>query len=177
MFQGYNSTVECSTVDFSTIALNVHKTALGGGGLDFNKFNLFFRCGREYGRFMTKDLGINYTEYNICAFLYFYPDAPQDLISKSYMLDKTTVAKSLQVLEQRGLITRSVNPQNRRQNLINLTDIGKDLIKDAVHIYDDWVEKVSGSLTAREQQQFDAVLDKMLKAAMTLKEQTEHGTN
>lgn len=145
--------------------------------MDFNKFNLFFRCGREYGRLMTKDLGINYTEYNICVFLYFYPDAPQDLISKSYMLDKTTVAKSLQILEQRGLITRSVNPQNRRQNLINLTEDGAGLIKDALYVYDDWVEKVSGSLTAREQQQFDAMLDKMLRSAMELKEQTENSTN
>ena len=145
--------------------------------MDFNKFNLFFRCGREYGRLMTKDLGVNDTEYMICVFLYFYPNAPQDLISKSHMLDKTTVAKSLRSLQQRGLITSSVNPENRRQKLINLTSIGKDLIKDAVHIYDDWVEKVSGSLTTEEQQQFESILDKLLKSAMELKAQTEKEVN
>ena len=140
--------------------------------MDFNKFNLFFRCGRDYGRIMTKDLGVNDTEYTICAFLYFYKDAPQDMISKSYMLDKTTVAKALQSLQQRGLITRSVNPDNRRQNFINLTDAGKDLIKDALFVYDDWVKTVSSSLTDEEQEQFEAIMDKLLKSAMDLKEQS-----
>ena len=58
--------------------------------MDFNKLNIFFRCGKEYGRNAIKDLGINDTEYTICSFLYFYKDAPQDLICKSYMIDKTT---------------------------------------------------------------------------------------
>ncbi len=141
--------------------------------LDFNKFNLFFRCGRDYGRSIIKNLGINDTEYTICAFLYFYPDAPQDMISKSYMLDKTTVTKSLTSLEQRGLIIKSVNPANRRQNLINLTDAGKDLIKDAVNVYDDWVEKVTGSLTDTEQKQFESIMEKLLSTAMRLKEDAE----
>ncbi len=141
--------------------------------MDFNKFTLLFRCGREYGRFMTKDLGVNDTEYTICAFLYFYPNAPQDLISKSYMLDKTTVAKAIQTLDNKGLITREVNPANRRQNLLNLTEQGKDVIKDAVNVYDEWVEKVSESLTKEEQKQFDTLLSKMLDSAMALKEETE----
>lgn len=141
--------------------------------MDFNKFTLFFRCGREYGRAVTKDLGVNDTEYTICAFANFYPNAPQDLISKSYMLDKTTVAKSLQSLEQRGLITRTVNPENRRQNLINLTDAGKDLIKDSANVYNDWVDKVSEALTEKEQEQFDKMLTKLLDEAMRLKDEAE----
>ncbi len=139
--------------------------------MDFNKFTLFFRCGREYGRAVTKDLGVNDTEYTICAFLNFYPDAPQELISKSYMLDKTTVAKALQSLEQRGLITRAVNPKNRRQNLINLTAAGKELIKDSANVYDDWVEKVSKALSEDEQATFEAMLDKLLAEAMRLKDE------
>ncbi|MBQ0013854.1 MAG: MarR family transcriptional regulator [Oscillospiraceae bacterium] len=142
--------------------------------MDFNKFTLFFRCGREYGRAVTKDLGVNDTEYTICAFLNFYPNAPQELISKSYMLDKTTVAKALQSLEQRGLITREVNPENRRQNLINLTDAGKDLIKDSANVYDDWVEKVSKALSDDEQAAFESMLDKLLQEAMRLKDEAEN---
>lgn len=145
--------------------------------MDFNKFTLLFRCGREYGRLMTKDLGVNDTEYTICAFLYFYPNAPQDLISKSYMLDKTTVAKAIQTLDNKGFIIREVNPDNRRQNLLNLTEKGKDVIGDAVYIFDDWVEKVSESLTKEEQKQFDILLDKMLKSAIALKEETEKNVN
>ncbi|MCQ2460897.1 MAG: MarR family transcriptional regulator [Clostridia bacterium] len=139
--------------------------------MEFNKFTLLFRCGRDYGRLVTKDLGVNDTEYTICSFLNFYPNAPQDMISKSYMLDKTTVAKALVSLETKGLITREVNPNNRRQNLINLTDAGRDLIKDAVNVYDDWVNKVSSALSADEQKQFEALLDKMLDEAMSLKEE------
>lgn len=143
--------------------------------MDFNKFNLFFRYGRDYGRSIIKDLGINDTEYTICCFLYFYSDAPQEMLSKSYMLDKTTVTKSLKALELRGLITRTVNPDNRRQNLINLTAEGKELIKDAVNIYDDWVLEVTKALTETEQAQFEDILDKLLAEAIRLKSDTEQG--
>ena len=140
--------------------------------MDFNKLNIFFRCGKEYGRNAIKDLGINDTEYTICSFLYFYKDAPQDLICKSYMIDKTTVTKALHSLEERGLITRTVNPENRRQNLINLTSDGKDLIKDVVNVYDDWVSEVVTSLSEDEQKQFEMIMDKLLKKATDLKDET-----
>ena len=125
--------------------------------MDFNKLNIFFRCGKEYGRNAIKDLGINDTEYTICSFLYFYKDAPQDLICKSYMIDKTTV---------------TVNPENRRQNHINLTNDGKDLIKDVVNVYDDWVSEVVTSLNEDEQKQFEIIMDKLLKKATDLKDET-----
>lgn len=140
--------------------------------MDFNKLNIFFRCGKEYGRNAIKDLGINDTEYTICSFLYFYKDAPQDLICKSYMIDKTTVTKALHSMEERGLITRTVNPENRRQNLINLTKDGKDLIKDVVNVYDDWVSEVVTSLNEDEQKQFEIIMDKLLKKATDLKDET-----
>lgn len=140
--------------------------------MDFNKLNIFFRCGKEYGRNAIKDLGINDTEYTICSFLYFYKDAPQDLICKSYMIDKTTVTKALHSMEERGLITRTVNPENRRQNLINLTKDGKDLIKDVVNVYDDWVSEVVTSLNEDEQKQFEIIMDKLLKKATDLKDKT-----
>lgn len=140
--------------------------------MDFNKLNIFFRCGKEYGRNAIKDLGINDTEYTICSFLYFYKDAPQDLICKSYMIDKTTVTKALHSMEERGLITRTVNPENRRQNLINLTSDGKDLIKDVVNVYDDWVSEVVTSLSEDEQKQFEMIMDKLLKKATDLKDET-----
>ena len=140
--------------------------------MDFNKMNIFFRCGKEYGRNAIKDLGINDTEYTICSFLYFYKDAPQDLICKSYMIDKTTVTKALHSMEERGLITRTVNPENRRQNLINLTNDGKDLIKDVVNVYDEWVSKVAASLDEDEQKQFEIIMNKLLTKAKELKDET-----
>lgn len=140
--------------------------------MDFNKLNIFFRCGKEYGRNAIKDLGINDTEYTICSFLYFYKDAPQELICKSYMLDKTTVTKALSSMEERGLITRTVNPENRRQKLINLTNDGKDLIKDVVNVYDDWVCEVVTSLNESEKKEFEAIMDKLLAKAMQMKDET-----
>lgn len=140
--------------------------------MDFNKLNIFFRCGKEYGRNAIKDLGINDTEYTICSFLYFYKDAPQELICKSYMLDKTTVTKALSSMEERGLITRTVNPENRRQKLINLTNDGKDLIKNVVNVYDDWVCEVVTSLSESEKKEFESIMDKLLTKAMQMKDET-----
>lgn len=137
--------------------------------MDFNKFNLLFRYGRDYGRESVKGIGVNDTEYNICVFLNFYGEASQDMIAKSYAFDKTTVAKALVSLEHRNLITRKVNPKNRRQNIIAITNEGRELIKDAIHIYDDWTNEIAKKLTEEEQRNFEKYLDKLLAGAEELK--------
>jgi DNA-binding MarR family transcriptional regulator len=122
---------------------------------------------------MLRGTGVNDTEYNICCFLNFYGDASQDMIAKSYAFDKSTVAKALLSLEKRGLITRKTDPANRRRNIISITDKGREQIKDAVGIYDDWVKSISSSLSDAEQIEFERLTGKLLEKAKELKGETK----
>ncbi len=139
--------------------------------MDFNSISLLSQFAKEYGHARIREAGVTDTEHKICTFLYFHSGSYQDLIANALMLDKTTVAKALVSLETRGLILRSQNPANRRKNILTITDEGKAAIADIVHIYDEWLMRISACLSPEEQQRFDEYCSRLLAAAKKISEE------
>ncbi|HZW49086.1 MAG TPA: MarR family transcriptional regulator [Bacillota bacterium] len=105
--------------------------------MNYQTINQISKYAKEYGHSKIRDAGVSDTEHKICTFLYFHNDVSQDMVAKALMLDKTTLAKALISLEERGLILRIQNPANRRENILNITKDGKATIADIVNIYRD----------------------------------------
>ena len=51
-------------------------------------------------------------------------------------MDRTTLTAALKPLERRGLVTVTVDPQDRRGRLLALTDAGQDVLLAAVPIWE-----------------------------------------
>ena len=62
----------------------------------------------------------------------------QEAISKRYMIDKGMVAKTLSKLEEKGFIIREQNPDNKRENLISLTEKGVFILDNIHSTLDEW---------------------------------------
>lgn len=61
----------------------------------------------------------------------------------SQMLDK---------LVQQGLVDRSVNPEDRRQKRLELTQQGKKVIRTSIDARQAWIDEVADSLTPSERE-------------------------
>ena len=133
--------------------------------MNFSNLNLLLRYAKEYGHGQLKQVGVTDTEHIICAFLFGHSQSSQDDVADALRLDKTTVARALLSLEKKGYITRTPNPDNRRKNILFLTEVGKSNISHIVDIHDEWLSKISSALTADEQVQFDGYCKKLLSAA------------
>lgn len=133
--------------------------------MDFNTISLLLKYAKKYVNTKIREAGVSDTEHNICTFLYFHRDSYQDMIANSLMLDKTTVAKAILSLEERGLITRMQNPDNRRKNILNITDAGKQTIADVLGVYDDWLENVESCLSNEEKEHFRDYCVRLLEKA------------
>ena len=59
-------------------------------------------------------------------------------------MDRTTLTAALKPLERRGLVTISVDPQDRRGRLLALTDAGQTALRAAVPIW----ERTHGEIEA-----------------------------
>ena len=133
--------------------------------MDFNTISLLIKFAKGYGHAKIREVGVSDTEHQICTFLYFHSDAYQDMIANSLMLDKTTVAKAILSLEERGLIKKMENPDNRRKNILNITESGKKTIGDVVGIYDEWLEYLESCLSKEEKEQFCDYCGRLLEKA------------
>ncbi len=141
--------------------------------MNFNSISLLSKYAKEYGHARIREAGVTDTEHKICTFLYFHNDVYQDMIANTLMLDKTTVAKALVSLEVRGLILRVQNPENRRKNLLSITEAGKATIADIVGIYDEWLSQISACLSFEEQLQFDEYCHRLLETAKKINEKKQ----
>lgn len=133
--------------------------------MDFNTISLLLKYAKGYGHAKIREAGVSDTEHKICAFLYFHSDAYQDMIANSLMMDKTTIAKAILSLEERGLIKRIQNPDNRRKNILNITHAGKEKISDVVDVYDEWLEDIESCLADEEKEQFHDYCKRLLEKA------------
>jgi DNA-binding MarR family transcriptional regulator len=61
-----------------------------------------------------------------------------------------TIAKALRKLEDKNMIQRSPNPDNRRQNLISLTDTGLSIAEEFNNLDEKWEKDVFEGLTSDE---------------------------
>ena len=84
------------------------------------------------------DFGITANEVVILSYLYANNGPRQEDISEYFMLDKGTIAKTVQKLEKKGLIERSVNESDQREKVITLTEKGlcvRDVSTNLVRIW------------------------------------------
>lgn len=138
--------------------------------MNFNKFNMLLRLGREFGHDKIRNAGFSDTEHAICTFLSFHDQVSQDTIAAALLIDKTTVAKALRNMERKALITRQLNEQNRRQNIIRITDAGRSSVANHIDIYDQWLDTVCACLDENEQRQFDAYFDRIVAQALKMRQ-------
>lgn len=80
---------------------------------------------------------------------YKSPKTQQD-IAKRLNMNDGTIAKALRKLEDKNLIKRSPNPDNRRQNLIGLTDDGLKIAEEFRNLNEKWEKEVFKGLTSDE---------------------------
>lgn len=139
--------------------------------MQFSKLSMLIKLGKEFGHEQIRDAGFSDTEHAICTFLCFHDQVSQDMIANALMLDKTTVAKALSAMEAKGLVARAQDGQNRRKNIIRVTETGKTSVSASMHIYDAWFSEVCACLDESEQQQLERSIGKMIESALRLREQ------
>ena len=85
----------------------------------------------------------------LCIYDFKSPRTQQD-IAKRLNMNDGTIARSLRKLEDKNLIERIQNPDNRRQNLISLTDKGLKIAEEYNNLDEKWEKEVFKGLTSNE---------------------------
>ena len=126
-----------------------------------SNLSIIVRGSQVYSTRKLNDYEINSAEEYILMYLMGHSDANQDAIAKFFMLDKGSVARSLQKLESKGFISRKVNDENQREKVITLTKKAlnlKDVLSDLLV---DWRKEMYDGLTADEINAFEKTVEKV----------------
>lgn len=75
------------------------------------------------------ELGFSPTQYSALAFAHIEPGIHQNVLGERIALDRSSVTKCLEGLENRGFIRREVDPKDKRARLLHITPEGEEMLK------------------------------------------------
>lgn len=87
---------------------------------------------RAEGESLRQEFGLENGDIGVLAVVAANPGVTQNDLAASLVLKKSAVTRVVQRLEERGLLSRRRSPQDRRANLLTLTEAGATLT-EAVH--------------------------------------------
>lgn len=104
-----------------------------------------------------EDLGINASQLHLLFEISHQKNINQEKISQRCNINKGAVARSIKKLEEKELITREIDDNNRRQNIVSLTGKGEETLNGCIDLLKKWEDEVSA----------DSIIEKeLLKKAL-----------
>lgn len=112
---------------------------------------------RVYGR----DFGISPPEWRVLVWLMQFDELTARDISGYASVDKATVSRAVQRLEERGLLARAPLPEDQRVQLLSLTARGDELMSELLPRVFDWEVRLLAPLSAHDHRDLLSLLDKL----------------
>lgn len=105
--------------------------------------------------------GLSIPAWRVIATLGQYDDRTARDIAAHGVMHKSTVSRAVSALEQRGLIARRPNQDDRREELLELTPEGRDIYEALAPQALAFEERFISVLTEEEQQILAALIDRL----------------
>jgi len=127
------------------------------------------RSMRGWGHY-AKSTGLSMPQFSVLMQLHHKGACGMSAISERFEVTPAAASQLVDKLVQSGLIQRVEDPNDRRAKLLNLTDKGRDLIRQGIEERYRWVEELAGKLTAEERAQISDALNIMTRAAQEVEQ-------
>ncbi|HUH87122.1 MAG TPA: MarR family winged helix-turn-helix transcriptional regulator [Pusillimonas sp.] len=111
------------------------------------------------------ELGAKLTpiQYAVLRTLVEYPGVDQVTLAGLVAIDTSTAASVAIRLEEKKLLVRYLDPNNRRQRALYVTDAGQELLQSTVPGISRLHHRIFEGFSAQEQEQFMVLLNKLVQ--------------
>jgi DNA-binding MarR family transcriptional regulator len=87
--------------------------------------------------------------------------AGQNELAQAVEVDEPSVTRSIQRLERKGLVRRSMDPTDARRRVVELTPAGNALIPKLRRVYVNFADQAAGVEGSKERKQLMKMLDEV----------------
>jgi MarR family transcriptional regulator, lower aerobic nicotinate degradation pathway regulator len=114
--------------------------------------------------FEAKAAGLRSYHYRLLAALEEHGAASQADLGRGTGIDRSDVTAAVNELESRHLVRRSVDPQDRRRNIVAITPAGRRQLGVLDRVIAEVQEQVLAPLSATERRQFLKLIRRLAEA-------------
>lgn len=108
--------------------------------------------------------GLTIGQYSALAALYYVPSMSMNKLAKRLEMDRTTLTRSLAILERESLISIEPDPEDTRVRAISITSTGLQKLIEAFPLWETAQEAMASMLGARPLKEFRAELDQSIES-------------
>ena len=112
-------------------------------------------------------------QYSFILAICHHPGRSQEEIAHELCLNKSTVARALTCLEERGYITRTPQPNDKRQLSVYPTEKMLTILPEVKRVSDEWMTLLSEGIGEDELAVFNSVLERMQTKARKITEEQD----
>lgn len=127
--------------------------------------NSISRCQSTYRSAKFVADGICANHHAFILIISRNPGYSQEDITREICLNKSTVARTLNHLESCGYITRTPNPEDKRQFLVYPTEKMLEMLPSISAVSREWNDLITEGISEAELEVFHSVLNRMEKSA------------
>ena len=113
------------------------------------------------------DFNVTLPRFDVMAALY---DAPAGLsmgeVSRRLMVSNGNVTGIVERLDREGLVWRRTNPDDRRSQLVCLTNSGRTTFEEMAEAHEGWISEMLSGLSEEEVEQLKYLLGKAKKSVV-----------
>ncbi len=133
---------------------------------DFRKY--FFRIHRISQRYYNSKMqeGLTEQEAHALRIVSFRQTISQQLLADRLGVDKSQVTRLAKNLEQKGYITRAINPEDRREKLIASTPAADAVRAQDLLLTNQFYEWLLSEMSEEEREAFGATLHRLFDRAV-----------
>jgi MarR family 2-MHQ and catechol resistance regulon transcriptional repressor len=113
--------------------------------------------------------GLGFSDFAVLELLLHRGPAPVNSIGQRVHLTSGSITAAVDRLEERGLVTRCNEPEDRRTRMVHLTEAGRALIEGAFSDHEKAMERVTAGLSVAERRQALELLKKLGRHAAAIK--------
>ena len=101
------------------------------------------------------------------------PGRCQEDLARELRVNKSTVARNINYLEEKGYVSRTPLPQDKRQFSVFPTEKAQSILPEIRAASGEWMTRLSEGISPEELEIFHKVLERMQETARKITEQEE----
>lgn len=132
----------------------MNKKEIGQGLADLRYLNTWIP------KIFENELGISLIRYEVMSKLLKYESMNQNDIQKILDIDRAAITRHLQILEEKGYITREKNPLDNRGIIVIITPLGHDTMMGCTGDHELMINKIINGISEQQLLEFSCILQK-----------------
>lgn len=123
--------------------------------------HLAFTMSRQNDQNLQERLGIGFSQFKILMVLERNPHIQQRQIAETLGQTEASISRQIKVMLEKGLLSSTINPQNRREHITTPTNKGARVVEEASAILNNYHGPMFERLSEKERIELGNILVNM----------------